>query len=81
MKIHAISAEKLTFKKVFDIINEDYQLEISDEAKAKSFIVANTSIKKLLRVKNLFMGLPPVLVRCVIPPFLSKIWEHCKKTW
>lgn len=35
MKIHAISAEKLTFKKVFDIINEDYQLEISDEAKAK----------------------------------------------
>lgn len=35
MKVHQISANKLTFKQVFDILKEDYQLELSTEASHK----------------------------------------------
>ena len=35
MKIHTINSEKLTFKQVFDIINGNYILKISDESKEK----------------------------------------------
>lgn len=35
MKIHYISDEKLTFKRVFDILREGYQLQLSTEAIAK----------------------------------------------
>lgn len=35
MKIHPINSEKLTFKKLFDIINEGYKLSLSKEASEK----------------------------------------------
>ncbi len=35
MKVHQISANKLTFKQVFDILKEEYQLELSAEASHK----------------------------------------------
>jgi len=35
MKTHCISAEKLTFKRVFDITHENYSLVLSDEASRK----------------------------------------------
>ena len=33
MKKHKISPEKLTFKSIFAILNEDYKLELSEESK------------------------------------------------
>lgn len=35
MKTHYISSEKLTFKKVFDILKEDYSLALSEDSKEK----------------------------------------------
>jgi histidine ammonia-lyase len=35
MKLHQISSAKLTYKKIFDIIRENYKLSLSEESKAK----------------------------------------------